>query len=322
MAPDYPSFFGLVERPFSLTPEARYHYRSRSHTRALASISTGLARRVPLLLLTGEFGTGKSTLCRTLLRTSSCIADPRDVFTAAPSRSRNPYRTEGAVLSATTSFVGNALITPEELYRRLLFDFGAVPGRPADRHRVSSASLDELVLWTERAVRERAGQRMLVVLDEAHLLPPSTVHAVLGLVALDTGGDAPIQVLLSAQPPTIGAPSLPRALEEQVTHWARLTPLDRDECELYVQYRLRVAGGHPVPIPGRTLDVLFTLSGGLPRLINLLCERAFQEAAIRGMRRIDPPLLEAAAISLEMASLRSRRVRRPEPPRDGLPAGR
>ncbi|MCC7124073.1 MAG: AAA family ATPase [Acidobacteria bacterium] len=315
MASDYPSFFGLIERPFSLTPEARYHYRSRSHARALASTSTGLARRVPLLLLTGEFGTGKSTLCRTLLRTPHHIADSRDALTTAPPRSRYPHRAEGAVLSGATSFIANALVTPEELYRRLLFDFRAVPAGAADRQRVATAGLDELALWMERTVRERAGQRMLVVLDEAHLMPPATVHAILSLVALDTSGDAPIQVLLSAQPPTIGAPSLPRALEEQVTHWARLTPLDRDECELYVQYRLRVAGGHPVPIPARTLDVLFTLSNGLPRLINLLCERAFQEAAIRGMRRIDPPLLEAAAISLEMASLRTRRVRRPEPPR-------
>jgi general secretion pathway protein A len=150
---------------------------------------------------------------------------------------------------------------------------------------------------------------MLLLADEAHLLPPSTVDALLALSAIERDGRPAMQVVLAAQPPTVGAPSLPRLIENAVHHRARLTPLDRDEVEPYVQHRLQVAGGAPISLGPRTIDVLYTLSGGVPRLVNLLCDRALQESAALGLRRLEPSMFETAATSLELQRLRARRFR-------------
>jgi general secretion pathway protein A len=283
MHSSYESFFGLFERPFSLTPEVRYHYRSRAHARALGGLSTGITRRAAVLLLTGDLGTGKSTLCRTLIRT---------------------FQREARVL-----YIANALLSPDELYRRLLQDLGATAAGGAAIERLAEAGRDELGRWLTEVLRAGTGPRPLILMDEAHLLPPATVDSLLGLVSLETGGDPLLQVLLASQPPTVGAPTLPRVIDDSVLHRARLTALDLDECEPYIQHRLHVAGGAPIAIAPRTIDVVHALSGGVPRLVNLLCERALQEAAAIRIRRLEPSMFETAAASLELLRLRSKRFR-------------
>lgn len=280
MPPGYESFFGLFERPFSLTPDARYHFRSRAHARALGGLSTGLARGAPLLLLAGDLGTGKSTLCRTLART---------------------FQRETRV-----SYVTNALLSPDELRIRLSQDLGAVPlGERAGTDDTGGAPGERLASF----LRNCAGRPPLVLIDEAHLLPRPTVDCLLGLVSLEADGRPLLQVVLAAQPPALGSPTLPRAIDESVVHRARLTPLDRDECGAYIQHRLHVAGGGPIEIATRALDVLHAISGGIPRLINLLCEHALQEAAAVGIRRLEPSMFESAAVALELQRLRARRFR-------------
>jgi general secretion pathway protein A len=283
MQSGYESWFGLFERPFSLTPDARYHYRSRAHARALGGLSTGLSREAPILLLTGDLGTGKSTLCRTLAHT---------------------HRHEGPVV-----YVANALVTPDELYRRLLVDLDAVSGGDAPGRRLVEASREELAGWVADVVTRPQAKRTLLIVDEAHLLPPSTVDALLRMSSLVARGRPSVQVVLAAQPPSYASPTLSRTIDDLVQHRARLTPLDRDELEPYVVHRMHVAGGVPLALPARTIDVLYTLSAGVPRLVNLLCERALQEAASMSLRRLEPRMFETAATALELQRLRARRFR-------------
>ena len=159
MPPGYESFFGLFERPFSLTPDARYHFRSRAHARALAGLSAGLARHAPILLLTGDLGTGKSTLCRTLART---------------------YQR-----TTTVSYIANGLMSPEEMYRRLLQDLGSVEPGDDGRRRLAQADRSELAALLADSLRESRTAPPLVMIDEAHLLPPVTVDHIISLASLD-----------------------------------------------------------------------------------------------------------------------------------------
>ena len=283
MPPGYESFFGLFERPFSLTPDARYHFRSRAHARALAGLSAGLARHAPILLLTADLGTGKSTLCRTLART---------------------YQR-----TTTVSYIANGLLSPEELYRRLLQDLGAVGAHDDEHRRLAQEDRTELAVRVSDALKHGTGPAPFVMIDEAHLLPPVTADHIISLASLDRGGRPLLQVLLASQPPADGSPTLPQAAEESVLHRARLTPLDRDECEAYIQHRLNVAGAAPIVIAPRTVDVLYGLSAGVPRLVNLLCERAMQEAAALGLRRLEHSMFETAASSLALLRMRSQRFR-------------
>jgi general secretion pathway protein A len=283
MPPGYESFFGLFERPFSLTPDARYHFRSRAHARALAGLSAGLARHAPILLLTGDLGTGKSTLCRTLART---------------------YQR-----TTTVSYIANGMLSPEELYRRLLHDLETIGAHGDQRRRLLEADRRELAARVADALRHATGPAPFVMIDEAHLLPPVTADHIISLASLDRGGRPLLQVLLASQPHADGAPTLPQAAEESVLHRARLTPLDRDECEAYIQHRLNVAGAAPIGIAPRTVDVLYGLSAGVPRLVNLLCERAMQEAAALGVRRLEHSMFETAASSLALLRIRSPRFR-------------
>jgi general secretion pathway protein A len=206
-------------------------------------------------------------------------------------------------------YLANALVTPDELYRRLLVDLDAVPPGDAGGRRLVESDRDELARWVATAVTAHRDRRVLLIVDEAHLLPPATVEALLAIAALERHGRAAAQVLLAAQPPAYGSPTLSRTIEESVLHRARLTPLDRDECEPYVVHRLHVAGGAPIPLGPRTVDVLYAMTAGVPRLVNLLCERALQEAAVLGLRRLEPSLFETAATALELQRLRSRRFR-------------
>jgi general secretion pathway protein A len=285
MPPGYEAFFGVFERPFSLTPDPRYHFQSRAHARAVGGLSTGIARQAPLLLLTGDLGTGKSTMCRTLQRV-------------------HQRRTQ-------VVYVGQALLSAAELLERIGRELAGGKGPAAPALVEADRPPDDAALFA--AVRARLLVRqappLLLLLDEAHRLPPTTVGPLLELSGLERDGVPLVQTVLAAQPPAFGSPTLPRQLDDAVGFRARLSPLDSNECEPYIQHRLRVAGGAPVPVAPRTVEVLHALSGGVPRLVNLLCERALHAAAAAGVRRLDPAHVESAALALELQRLRARRFR-------------
>jgi general secretion pathway protein A len=281
----YEAFYGLVERPFSLTSDPKYYFRSRSHSRAFDALSAGLAARESLLLVTGDLGVGKTTLCRTLM--------------AALERKTR------AVL------VGNSLLSPEDLLRLLLQDLGAIAKEEVLHGRLVGATRLELrQMLDEFLMRLRSNKDgAVLIIDEAHSLPAATVEQIVQLASLESNREKVLQILLAGQPSVSGGPTLPRALDERLSTRAKLMPLERDECERYVHHRLTIAGGVNVSFSTRALDVIYGLSGGVPRLVNLLAERALQEGVRLKVRRIEPAMIESAASALQMLRLRPKRFR-------------
>jgi general secretion pathway protein A len=282
MTPSYETSFGLHERPFSLTPDPRYFFKSRSHGRATESLTFGLRRQEQFLLVTGDLGIGKTTVSRVLV---------------------DQLRRKGPV-----SFVRTPLVTPGGLLRLLLEDFGAFQ----EIQPVSQSTPHELRDLLVEFLRARPSDEdaAIVLVDEAHTLPPLLVDQVLALAALDGAHDKLLRFVLVGQSASADASALGlRLLDERVTTRARLLPLGREECAQYVAHRMAVAGAGPGIFTPRALDVLHDLSGGMPRLINLLCERALQEAAREGRNRVEPGMVDASASALHLLRARSRRFR-------------
>jgi general secretion pathway protein A len=282
--PTYESFFGLVERPFSLTPDPKYFFKSRAHGRAIETLTFGLRRRERFLLVTGDLGVGKTVLCRTLVE---------------------QFRRRGLV-----SLISNPLMTPDQFLRLLLEDFGAVAPDDARLDGAATYELHELLL-NFLGELQTTHEGSVIVIDEAHTLPAAVVDHLLQLARVEHHRERVVQFVLVGQPTAgeHGALGI-GVLDEHVSTKARLLPLGRDECADYVLHRLTIAGGAAAAsFTPRAIDTLYGLSGGVPRLVNLLCERALQEAAAANAHRIESPAVEAAASALQLLRSRPRRFR-------------
>jgi general secretion pathway protein A len=282
---DYAAFFRFTQRPFSLTPDPRFYFRSRSHSRAFDALSAAIVRREPVMLVLGDLGVGKTTLCRTLL-------DMQERKSRA-------------------ALVGNALLSPEDLLRLMLQDLGAVTKDEVKQGRLSSAGRADLVgMFDQFMGKLRASSDgAVLIVDEAHSLPPATKEQVIEIASLASNRDRVLQFLLAGQPAIGGAPMLPALADDGVAVRAKLLPLERDECERYINHRLAIAAGGAVSFSPPALELIYALSGGVPRLVNLLCERALQEGAAAGAYRIEPGMIESAATALDLIRLRPKRFR-------------
>jgi general secretion pathway protein A len=273
------------QRPFSLTPDPRFYFRSRSHSRAFDALSAAITRRESLMLVVGDLGAGKTTLCRTLIELQE-------------RRSR-------------TGLVGNALLSPEDLLRVMLQDLGAVPKEDARLGRLAAAGRAALVKMFHDFLRhlDASQDGAVLIVDEAHSLPAATMELIVELASLESNRHKVVQFLLAGQPATGGGAVLPRSADDRMAVCARLLPLERDECEPYISHRLTIAAGGAVTFSRKAAEVIYSLSGGLPRLVNLLCERALQEAAARRSNRVEPPMIESAASALDLLRIRPKRFR-------------
>ena len=283
--PDYEAFFRVSQRPFSLTPDPKFYFRSRSHGRVFDTLSTAIARRDGLMMVIGDLGVGKTTLCRTLME--------------------SPER------KSRSALVGNALLSPEDLLRLMLQDLGAIPKGDARHGTLGQAVRTDLVQQFDRFLGElhEANDSALMIIDEAHSLPPATMEQIVEIASLESNRHKVLQFLLAGQPTAGGGGTLPRLVDERLTVRARLLPLERDESERYVHHRLTIAGGAAVTFSAPAIEVIYALSGGVPRLVNLLCERALQEAASAHANRIEPGMIESAASALDLLRIRPKRFR-------------
>jgi general secretion pathway protein A len=263
----YLSFFGLNEKPFAITPDPRYLYLSERHAEALAHLLYGINESGGFIQLTGEVGTGKTTVVRTLL-------------------SRVPHHADVAVIL-------NPRVTPVEFLLTICEELG-LGIADADRDSVKQM-VDAL---NRRLLAAHAeGRRIIVIVDEAQNLSAEVLEQVRLLTNLETPTQKLLQIILIGQPELrelLDRTEL-RQLAQRITGRYHLEPLSREETRGYIRHRLRVAGAAgEIFTPGALAEV-HRLSTGIPRVINVTCDRALLGAYTQETRKVTAALVRLAA---------------------------
>jgi len=268
----YTAFYGLREKPFALSPDPRFLFLAESHREALAHLLYGIEQGEGFIAITGEVGTGKTTLCRTLLGRLGADTD--------------------------VAFLFNPKLSALELLQSIHVELG-LPGT-ATSWRVLVEELNRFLVE-----RKRAGKRVLLIIDEAQNLEAETLEQIRLLSNLETETSKLIQIVLLGQPELdekLDAPEL-RQLRQRITVRWRLGALDADETAAYVRHRLRIAAGAERDLFREpALRELLRVSGGIPRLVNVLCDRALLAGFGTGARAIGADLIEHAARELHLAA--------------------
>jgi general secretion pathway protein A len=280
----YEEYFGFTEKPFSLTPDPKYLFKSTSHANAFELLLYAIRRREGFVVITGDIGTGKTTLCRAILEQID-----KKTFTA---------------------LVLNPFLAEEDLLRVILQEFGVVSREEIRHGRLLGVSTAELIETLNEFLLSlhRLGAQAVLIIDEAQNLPLQVLEQIRILSNLETEKDKLLQVVLVGQSnlkDLLRRAEL-RQLDQRVSIRYDLKPLTAEETSQYVQHRLSVAGGGAaVTFTPKALARLHRYASGIPRLINLLCDRALLSAYSAHTPRIVPSFVESAAESLEIE--RSRR---------------
>jgi len=263
----YLAFFGLNEKPFSITPDPRYLYLSERHAEAMAHLLYGVNEAGGFVQLTGEVGTGKTTIVRSLLA-------------QAPK-------------NAEIALILNPRMTAPEFLLTICEELGI--GVPDS----ATQSLKDLVdILSQYLLRAHAGgRRVVVVVDEAQNLAPEVLEQVRLLTNLETNTQKLLQIILIGQPELreLLARNELRQLAQRITGRYHLNPLSAEETTAYVRHRLRVAGATADIFNRFALEEIYRLSGGVPRVINVICDRALLGGYSQDRHRITGPLVRNAA---------------------------
>ncbi len=240
----YYEYFGLKEAPFSIAPNPRYLYMSERHREALAHLMYGINSDGGFILLTGEVGTGKTTICRCLLEQI-----PQDVHIA---------------------FVLNPKLDPVELLATACDDLGiSYPAGASIKTMVDR--LNEFLL-----AAHQEGRRTVLIIDEAQNLSIDVLEQLRLLTNLETNERKLLQIILLGQPEllTLLAQNELRQLSQRVTARFHLDALNRGEVHEYIKHRLTIAGTRRRVFSAAAINRIFKISGGIPRVVNLICDRA------------------------------------------------
>ena len=273
----YEDFYGFVQPPFSLTPDPRFLYRSESHDVALQQVWQAIRRKEGFIVLTGDIGTGKTTLCRTLL--------------------------EQFDETTFTALILNPFLSVEELLREVLLSFGVVSKDALKTGRLATASKHELVRTLHDFLLSLVplhGSAVLII-DEAQHLSSDVLEEIRVLSNLETNDQKLLQVVIVGQLNLIEMLHKPdlRQLDQRISIRCSLKPLTREEVEAYVTHRLWVArGSTSVTFTPRAFDLVHSISGGVPRMINLICDRALMAACEKQTSRITEDHVVKAAAQL------------------------
>lgn len=262
----YKEYFGLKELPFSIAPDPRYLYMSDEHREALAHLLYGINSEGGFVLLTGEVGTGKTTVCRCLLEQ---IPENTDI-----------------------AFVLNPKMTVEELLATICDELGILypEGNTSIKvfvDRINSYLLDAYA----------RGRKTVLIIEEAQNLSPDVLEQVRLLTNLESNQCKLLQIIMLGQPELkemLSRPEL-RQLAQRITARYHLSSLSKKEVSGYINHRLTVAGTRNRLFPDSIMGKVYGLSGGIPRLINILCDRALLGVYVDGKEQVDRSTLIKAA---------------------------
>jgi general secretion pathway protein A len=275
----YEEFYGFTEKPFSLTPDPKYLYRSQPHANAFDLLQYAIRRREGFVVVTGDIGTGKTTLCRALLEQID-----RKTFSA---------------------LVLNPFLSEEDLLKRILLDFGVISREELKTRNLAAVTKQELIdaindfLLGLIPLKASA----VLIIDEAQNLPLQVLEQIRILSNLETDKEKLLQIILVGQlelQALLRSPAL-RQLDQRVSIRYELNALDAEAVAAYVAHRLTIGGGSAsVAFTAKALSEVHRLSGGIPRLINLICDRALLGGFSLQTNRITDEIVRQAATSLDL----------------------
>jgi len=277
----YEPHYGLKAKPFSLSTDPRALYKSPAHGAVLDDLLSGIRRREGIVVLTGEMGTGKTTLCRAAL-----------------------YQLDRKTF---TTFVPDPLLSREDLLRMLLVDFGEVSVDDLRRGRLTGASRPDLSyqLYEFLTSLESVDAFAVLVIDEAQHLSQPLLEEIRALSELEAGRRL-LQIVLVGQPElqTRLKQFQMRQIDQRVTMRCELRPLSKGDVAGYVAHRLAAVGGRNerIAFASAAIDLIHAASNGVPRLVNIICDRAISIAHVDRLPVVGPPLVAEAIDELQIVS--------------------
>lgn len=257
----YCHFYGLKERPFNVTSDPAFFFLSRKHKEALAHLIYGVSQRKGIIVLTGEIGTGKTTLCRFFLNQLS--------------------------KNVKTAFILNPHFQEIQLLEAIVKDFG-----------ISAKDSSGLgLVWELNKFllsETEFGNNVVLIIDEAQNLKPNLLEQVRLLSNLETDKDKLLQVVLVGQPELNRRLNLYdlRQLRQRIMVRFHITPLEQDEIKNYINHRLNIAGSiSNIEFTDEAIELISSFSSGTPRLINMICDRALLAGFVAETRQIDSNII-------------------------------
>ncbi|PKN04461.1 MAG: hypothetical protein CVU74_06770 [Deltaproteobacteria bacterium HGW-Deltaproteobacteria-9] len=268
----YTEFFGLNENPFKLSPEPGYLFLSEQHRDALNYMIYGIVEKKGFMMISGDIGTGKTTICRALLAVLDGLVE--------------------------TALIFNTSISEMDLLETICREFG-IP--LSDEPRTKKAYVDALNRFL--LINFAAGRNAILLIDEAQNLSHGVLEQIRMLSNLETEKEKLLNIILVGQPElrtTLALPAL-RQLNERITVRCELRPLSPDDVRRYVAHRLRVAGGPgKIQITPGAYHSIYYFSEGIPRRINALCDRALLIAYTKNAMKINRRIVRKAVHDIGM----------------------
>ncbi len=273
----YEKFYGLKEKPFEITPDPKYLYLSESHKEALAYLTYAVKERKGFTVVTGEVGTGKTTLVQTLLS-----------------------KLDG---QARTAYLFNPMMGSTDFLHYICQDLGMRSQKKSKGQYLSQLHKFLMACYSRN-------ENVVLIIDEAHKLDPKLLEEVRLLTNLETAKSKLLQVILIGQPELDGVLEDPqfRQLKQRVSLRYHIVPLDKEDTKKYIKRRLRIAGAfdHNIFTP-KALNKIYQHTQGIPRLINIICDNALLTGYASDQKMIGRKIVDEVVHNLDGSSRRQKK---------------